>query len=273
MLTDESIGEFAGWLVQRAASPNTIRAYTTDLRQFKEFANARGVKDQQSADVWDKMASAYLNHYRSERGAKTIGRWVTSIRGWAKFMGHPEILAHYIVPTPAQSQPHPLPDGIADVERMIKVAGPAHLRALVALCGLCGLRVQEACDLMPAHINVEEREITVRGKGDKTRVVPMSARAWLYVQRAYDHAVRDKTTLVIIGNRAARNAITRIGKRAGVTRHISSHDMRSTFGTAAYGASKDLRAVQELLGHASPVTTQVYTGISKETRRNVVESL
>ena len=113
--------------------------------------------------------------------------------------------------------------------------------------------------------------LRVRGKGDKTRHVPISGAAWESIEKARKLAIDNGTTLVDRTERGARAAITRHAKNAGLSRHVSSHDMRATLATAAYESTHDLRAVQELLGHADAKTTQVYTGVSMAAKRAAVE--
>jgi site-specific recombinase XerD len=283
MIDTGTIPAYLDRLATRGASENTIRAYRTDLRQFAEWAG----QELNPVEVSETLAATYLTTHRGEWSATTTNRKLIALRSWAKWAGEPTFLHDYMAPTPAAPQPHPLPEGIPGVMRMIgvvtmpkyprdrmKSAARCHQRrALVALCGLCGLRVDEAVRTTAADIDVARSELKVRGKGDKTRVVPLSTKAWDAIRPAYNLAKLRGSTLTEVENRQARRIITYLGHKAGLSRDVSSHDLRATFATAAYEASKDIRAVQELLGHSSVETTQVYTGISKETRRAVVEAV
>lgn len=187
---------------------------------------------------------------------------------WAKFMGHP-VLEDYRMPKIGKPQPHPIKEGIEGVERMIEAADRRNARdkALCALTGFLGLRVHEATGIRPEDFNLEEMILTVRGKGDKTRYVPLSDKVMSFIAPAMRSAIVNKTTVVNMSTGGARGAITKLAKRAGLASHVSSHDMRATFATAAYGVSHDIRAVQELLGHANVNTTQVYTGVTRDAMR------
>lgn len=146
---------------------------------------------------------------------------------------------------------------------------PRH-RALMALTGLMGLRVSEAVSVRPANINLTTMMLTVRGKGDKTRVVPISDVAWTHMVHAYKVALDQGKTLVDRSERGARASITRHGKRAGLSAHVKSHDMRATLATAAFAATRNVRAVQEILGHANITTTQVYTEVTDDDMRKAL---
>jgi integrase len=209
-------------------------------------------------------AARYLNRNRRTWKPRTLGRKITAIRGWATWAGDPSVLANYKAPKPERPQPHPLPGGLADLLAMIDACGTnGRNRALVALCGLCGLRVSEALDAAPDDIDLDTHTILVRGKGDVSRVVPISDRAWAFIEPALEGArFLHFPTIVGLRESWARDLLTELGRKAGVKRPVSSHDLRATFATAAYDHTKDLRAVQELLGHASAKTTEVYTGVS-----------
>jgi integrase/recombinase XerC len=159
---------------------------------------------------------------------------------------------------------------------MAEAARNIEQQALIGLCGFAGLRVAEALGLTLPSIDLSLNLITVRGKGDKTRIVPMSSSCWLHISQQY-MAVLTKGTedgnlyLISYQDRFARKCITLCAERAGIQRHVSSHDLRATFATAVYDNTKDLRLVQELLGHSSPNTTQVYTGVTLVKMRDAVQ--
>lgn len=151
---------------------------------------------------------------------------------------------------------------------------PQH-KALIALCGLCGLRVQEAVNVVVKDIDPARLLLTVRGKGDAERIVPISSEAWPALLPALVAAVPNApglaAFLVPITESAARRLITRRGTSAGISRKVSSHDLRATFATATYEKSGgDIRAVQELLGHSQVETTAIYIGVSLERMRKAV---
>jgi site-specific recombinase XerD len=161
---------------------------------------------------------------------------------------------------------------MAGVRKLIELARNDRQKALVAFCGMCGLRVAEATSVKPSHIDLTEMLLTVRGKGDKTRVIPISPECWEIIQQAVVVAfVEGDRSVVGMQERFARQLITNLGKRAGLQRPIASHDLRATFATAVYDSTRDQRVTQELLGHASGATTELYIQVSMNKMREAVK--
>jgi site-specific recombinase XerD len=168
--------------------------------------------------------------------------------------------------------PHPIPEGLDGVKRMIEVARNHDQVALVGLMGLCGLRVSEALDCTVPDFDLHDMMLSVRGKGDKTRHVPVSSLAWATLADPIVAAMdRPDRHLVQYQDRSARKCITALGRKAGLSRSISSHDLRATFATEAYNHTKDQRVVQELMGHASGATTEIYIGVTTAKMKAAVE--
>lgn len=215
----------------------------------------------------------WLTANRNKVAPKTTGRRLTSLRQFAKWAGWDATFDDYKPPVPLRGQPHPLPEGIEGVKRMIAYTHSERHAALVALCGLCGLRVAEALAVKPSDFNLNEMMLTVRGKGDKSRRVPVSEAAWEVLQFPVIRAFTSGGDKTIVGlrDRYARAVITRIATEAGLMRRVSSHDLRATFATAVYNKTLDQRLVQELLGHASGETTEIYIGVSSKAMHEGVE--
>lgn len=204
---------------------------------------------------------------------KTTGRRISSLRSWAKWAGLGVVLDEYVPPSPARPVPHPIPEGMDGVRRMITVAKNTRHKAIVAFGGLCGLRIAETLTVRAMDFDMREMLLTVHGKGDKRRIIPVSPEAWEIVQRpVLDTAAYSGLAAPVIGyqDRFARQIITDLGQQAGLSRPVSSHDLRMTFGSAVYEATKDIRATQELLGHSSAATTELYTMVRVETMREAV---
>ena len=268
--TLEAIEQHRFWLTVRATSPNTIRAYTSDLHLFMQ-ANPKvhGMEiDDQNLEI---EAMLWLNEGRKTWKPRTTQRRRTALRSMGKFLGNANFLADYRAPSVIPGGAHPLPGGIDAVDTMIDAAVGHDHKALIVLCGRVGLRVNEAVTVGPDDYDPRYATLRVFGKGAKERTVPLSERARPYVALAAGAALLDgRTTLVGLAERTAREVVTRIGKRAGLG-HVASHDLRMTFGTEAYNKTKDLRVVQDLLGHASSRTTEGYTGVSMASMREAVD--
>lgn len=222
----------------------------------------------------EALAAEYLNFQRQYLAPKTIIRFRGTLRRWAEFDGCPfTFLAKYRTPAAPPAVPHPLPEGVDGVYSMIASTNNPKHKALCALTGLVGLRVDEAVNVEPSDINLHERSVTVCGKGDKTRIVPLTNRVLEIIMPAYRLAAKNGTTLVDLTESGARKSIRRHGRRAGLSRDVASHDMRSTAATEMYQRTHDIRAVQEILGHSDVRTTQGYTKISEAAKRAALESL
>ena len=214
---------------------------------------------------------SWLNLTRNIVSPKTTARRLTSLRSFAKRIGIETPLEEYIAPQPGRTVPHPIPEGPSGIDRMIAKAKNYEQEALVALIGFVGCRVGEALNLQASHFDVQAMQLTIRGKGDKTRIVPVSQHAWLHIQSAWVLALdKDDHKIISYKDRFARQIITNLAKKAGLQRAVSSHDLRATFATAAYDKTGNIRLVQELLGHASSQTTEIYTGVTDAALKEAV---
>ena len=266
-LSLDSIDKFRESSIARGRSPHTVRGYTADLRGLLEWAGP-GTR----ASNFDDVACQYLTATRLEAAPKTTQRRKSAFKAYAKWAAFPVPgLEDYRAPTPARPVPHPLPEGIDGVKRLMDVCDTDEERCLIGLCGMAGLRISEALAVEWSDLNMETMMLHVRGKGDKGRWVPVHKS--LLVAMSAMLAMRPHGPLVDMPDRTARRAITRMGRRARLKRAISSHDLRATFGTAAYDKSKDIRVVQELLGHADSRTTEGYIGVRESAMRDVVDGL
>lgn len=266
-----SIEKFRLSLSVKGRSDQTLKGYSTDLKVFLTELEVEEVP----MEEFEESGMNWLTANRRKVAAKTTGRRLTSLKAFAKWAGWGSLFEEYSAPTPLKGQPHPLPEGMDGVRRMIEVATKNQHKALVALCGMCGLRVAEALAVRPSHFNHEEKTLTVWGKGDKERTIPVSTEAWGHMQHAVVTAFCQGGDDEIVGlkDRFARRVITTLGYRANLKRSVASHDLRATFATAVYDKTLDQRLVQDLLGHSSGATTEIYINRNDKTRRSGVEDL
>lgn len=273
-----AIARFRNWLSARGRSEQTIKAYTTDLTIFLMETSPRPKKWKKyecPMEEFEELGMNWLQANRNRLSPKTTNRRLTSLRSFARWAGWGDPFTDYSPPTPAKGQPHPLPEGIAGVHKLIEVATNEKQKALVALCGLMGLRVAEALSVRGYDFDLERMTLTVRGKGDKERIVPVNEPAWDALVMPVARSIMAGGVEPVVGlkDRFARRVVTELGVKAGLQRHISSHDLRATFATAVYDKSLDQRVVQELLGHSSGQTTEVYIGRTANQMRAAVEGL
>lgn len=246
-----------------------MKSYSKDIRSFLIECGGELTEEE-----YTELAVIWLGRQRKTHAPKTVTRHLTSLKSFANAMKIKHDLDQYRGPKPMASDPHPLPEGIAGVFKMIEHAESTELEGLIALCGLCGLRIGEALTVRATMIETSTRTLRVIGKGSKERRIPINKYAWEYLETLFIRSnLRDNQLFFPWPDRVARRMITECGKRAGLSRRVSSHDLRATFATHVYRQTKDLRSVQHLLGHSSIATTQVYLGVSQADLANAVSSI
>ena len=266
-LTAASIDKFRSSCIARGHSQNTAKAYTTDLRMLLQHTGTESIP----MDSFEMLAQDWLNETRATASPKTTGRRLTSLRAFARWAGWENELHEYRAPKPGRAMPHPIPERAEGLARMVAAAHNPQHKALIGSCGYIGMRIGEALAFHTSWFDPHERTLRIRGKGDKERIVPVSSEAWDIIEEAFIAAMMGDGYLIKMQDRSARKAITSIGKRAGLSREVSSHDLRATFATVLLEKGVNIRIVQELLGHTSVEQTIVYTGTEMRDMRDAVE--
>jgi integrase/recombinase XerD len=271
-----------GLAVERGLSNNTIEAYQRDLRQHLEMVAARGIT--QPSTVQESHVILYLGRLRRSGAAPaTVMRKVSALRSFYRYLVREEIIAA----DPCANLPAPqllrrLPNvlSIEDVQRLLTQPDPSKPRglrdrAMLEMLYATGLRVSELVALRRGDVNMDLRLLRCVGKGSKERIVPVGRPA-LRALRAYLDSRRDASPVLFLGNKgkpltrvAFWRVIGRYARQAGIQTPISPHTLRHSFATHMLEGGADLRAIQELLGHANIVTTQIYTHISVDRLREV----
>ncbi len=283
--------------IERGLSENTVAAYRRDLSGYLAWLSARGIAD--SGAVTAEVVSQFAAERASAQppvAASSLARLQSSVRGLHRFLAREG--AEAVDPSarlrpPKQARRLPKALTIDQVEELLDASGPAPAdaapgdiiglrdRALLELLYATGARVSEIVQLDVddvAHGDV----LRVRGKGSKERIVPVGsyARAALdaYVTRARPELSRRgrASPRLFLGARGAPLSrqsawlvIRAAAERAHLTAHVSPHTLRHSFATHLLQGGADVRVVQELLGHASVATTQIYTYVSVEALRDV----
>lgn len=265
-LTVESIDRYRNSCIAKGQSANTAKAYSTDLRMLLEYHKTSII----SMEDFEMMSQIWLNQTRADAAPKTTGRRLTSLRAFAKWARWETELGEYRAPTPGKTIPHPIPEGLDGLRRLLRVASNNEQRALIGACGFIGLRVGEALAFRTTWFDASEMLLTVRGKGDKERIVPVSQHAWEIIAPAFVAAMQSDGYLIHYQDRSARKCVTSLGRKAGLRREISSHDLRATYATILSENGVNIRVIQELLGHASVSTTEIYTGVGMTALKEAV---
>jgi integrase/recombinase XerD len=271
--------------VERGLSANTIVAYRRDLRDHLAFLAARGLRDLARAD--ESQLIVYLGRLRrSGASPATVMRKLSAVRGFYRHLVREERLA--ADPTanlPSAQLRRRLPDvlSVEEVAKLIAqpdVKTPSGLRdrAMLELVYAAGLRVSELVGLARGDLNLDLGLVRCVGKGSKERVVPVGRPA-IEAVKAYLTSRRDAAPPLFLGNKgrpltrvAFWRIVGRYARQAGIRAHISPHTFRHSFATHMLDGGADLRAIQELLGHASIATTQIYTHVSTDRLREVYQA-
>jgi len=287
--------------VEKGLADNTLSSYRRDLRRYRAHLAAAGIDSLDA--VSESTVTEFLVRLREgdadhpPLSASSAARTVVAVRGFHRFavadgLARTDPAAAVKPPSPAKRLPKALP--LADVEAILEAAGapdtPLALRdrALLEVLYGTGARISEAVGLDVddvshlAETDVREEDATVllRGKGGKERLVPVGsyARAALsaYLVRGRPALAAAATPALFLNSRGGRLSrqsawavLVKAAERAGVTRDVSPHTLRHSFATHLLDGGADVRVVQELLGHASVTTTQVYTLVTVDNLREV----
>ncbi len=292
MRLSQALDEYLSHIrAERGLAANTVAAYRRDLTGYAGFLTGRGITD--VADITPVEVSEYV---RGLGGAKSsVARRVVSVRSFHRFVaaeGYTRDDPAAEIPPPRLAQRLPKALSVAEVTAVLEAPDRTQVvglrdAALLELLYGTGARVSEVCaldvdDVVPA-LGAEEPSLRLLGKGGKERVVPLGS----YAAEAIDaYLVRARPVLaeaakaggpaLFLGQRGQRLSrqsawavMQRAAEAAGVAADVSPHSLRHSFATHLLDGGADLRVVQELLGHSSVATTQIYTLVTIEQLREV----
>jgi integrase/recombinase XerD len=284
--------DFLSYLeLERGLSRNTLDAYRTDLLQYGEFLSGRGIDALEAgpADIGEFLAQLATGEGRPACSSATVHRKAACLRSFYKQLRREELIGDD--PTAALSAPRrakKLPQVLnySEVQKLLAAPRgdePTVLRdrALLEVMYACGLRASETTGLDIADVDLHEGFLRARGKGGKERLVPLGRKAIAAIS-AYLRAGRPKLVgeghevklfVNFRGGPLSRQGLYKIVQRnareAGLAGQLSPHTLRHSFATHLLAGGCDLRAVQEMLGHADISTTQMYTHLSGERLKQV----
>jgi len=279
---ERQIGRYLEDLKRMAASSHTVDAYAVDLRQFLEFLSPPELEPPHPAAIDVLILREWLAAlYRDELTAVTIRRKLAAVRGLFRFLlreGVATVNVARLMRTPKAPQKLPAVMTAEQVNTLIDGVGsqrierpfPARDRAIFELLYGCGLRISELAGLDLDDVDRSQGWLRVRGKGRKERMVPLPAKAAAALERYLsERAVVRGERAVFLNHRRGR--LTDRGMRGIVKLYatvlagdpsIHPHSFRHAYATHLLADGADLRAIQELLGHARLSTTQKYTQVS-----------
>jgi len=277
--------------VERGSAANTLRSYAGDLDRYLAHLRGRGLDDLDA--VREDDVTSFVVALRSGSAplaASSAARALAAVRGLHRFAVHDGLVGEDVargVTPPALPKRLPKALSIDQVEQLLAGCpgdGPGALRdrALLELLYSTGARISEAVGLDVDDVDATERTVLLDGKGGKQRLVPIGrpalAALHAYTVRARPAlAAHGRGTAALFlnarGSRLSRQSAWQVLKdtaeRAGISAAVSPHTLRHSFATHLLEGGADVRVVQELLGHASVTTTQVYTLVTVNTLREV----
>ncbi len=273
---DRQLNSFLGHLeTERRVSPHTVSNYGRDLKILQEFCDRRKITNWQDIDSGAaRLFPAEL--FRKQLSGNTIMRMLSSARAFFRYLIREkqcQLNPFEGVKAPKSGKRLPQTLTVEQVNQLIEIKGRDIVsirdRAILELFYSSGLRLQELVDLDLLSLNFEERLVKVVGKGSKDRLVPIGSKAldaiqeWLAVRKT---RVSDSQSALFVTRSGNRVSVRTVQKRIeirvkeqGVPMHVHPHMLRHSFATHVLASSGDIRAIQELLGHADISTTQIYT--------------
>jgi integrase/recombinase XerD len=281
--------------VEKGLAANTLTSYRRDLRRYLQHLAEAGIHD--LASITEETVSGFLMRLREgDQGhpplsSTSAARTVVAVRGFHRFavadgLTDLDPASGVKPPAPAKRLPKALP--LSDVEAILDAAGAPGTtlalrdRALLEVLYGTGARISEAVGLDVDDLDQTDGTVLLRGKGGKERLVPIGS----YAREAVAaYLVRGRPELASTGRsgpalflnaqggrlsrQSAWTVLVKAADRAGVTRDVSPHTLRHSFATHLLDGGADVRVVQELLGHASVTTTQVYTLVTVDNLREI----
>lgn len=289
---DDNFKDFQHFLrLEKSLSENSIEAYSSDLNKLIQYLEFKDL-DITAEEVNKEHLKGFLR-WINELGmsVRTQARVISGIKAFFRFLAmEMDLLEDPTALIEAPKITRKLPevltvDEIDSLINKIDLSKPEghRNRAIVEVLYSCGLRVSELTELRISDINMDRGYLKVRGKGDKERLVPIGKRALREInnykfhrnaQSKIEESSRDILFLNRRGSKLTRvmifTIIKNLAAQAGITKKISPHTFRHSFATHLVEGGADLRAVQEMLGHESILTTEIYTHLDREYLRETI---
>lgn len=292
MTWEDAIENYKTFLIlEKSLSPNSVEAYLNDIRKLAKFCEEKhSIKNPQEAGY--NILKEYI-HFVGEMGVtnRTQARSISSVRSFFKFLVYDGILENN--PTKLLEAPkigRKLPsiltveeiDSILSAVEMYKPEGQRN-KAIIETLYSCGLRVSELIGAKVSNINFRTGIIKIEGKGNKERLIPLSKnakqeiklymkgyRSYLDIQKGYEDILFLNKRGTALSRVMVFNIIKHLANRAGIKKQVSPHTFRHSFASHLVNGGADLRAVQDMLGHESILTTEIYTHLDNNYLRDTV---
>jgi integrase/recombinase XerD len=288
---EDSLKDFATYLsLEKSLSKNSIEAYLRDVSLLHDFF-AESERDVSPGEVTYNDLKDFLNWFNKPgTNPRTQARTLSGIRAFFRYLvieGEIKENPSALLESPKLGVKLPVVLSIEEIDRIIGAedlsASEGHRNvAIIETLYSAGLRVSELVSLRLTDIHREEGYIMVTGKGNKQRLVPIGSTALkkidLYLERRRQLPVIKDENILFLNRRGSRltrvmifTIIQRLAEAAGIKKKISPHTFRHSFATHMVEAGADLRAIQEMLGHESILTTEIYTHIDRNFLRDTLK--
>ena len=277
--------------IEKSLSPNSVEAYLSDLNKLQAFLELTRQDVQPESVTYAQLKDFLVWIGEFSLSPRTQARIVSGIKSFFKFLSIDERIE--TDPSELLESPRPgrkLPvfltiEEINEIIAAIDLSHPEGIRnkAIIETLYSCGLRVTELVNLRITNMFFKDGFIKVTGKGSKQRLVPISDTAIRYIEEYFDHVrnhivpVKGAENIVFLnrrGNKLSRVMIFMLLKdlvqRSGIKKQVSPHTLRHSFATHLVEGGADLRAVQEMLGHESIMTTEIYTHLDRKYLREAI---
>ena len=262
--------------IEKGLSKNSIEAYGRDIESFIEFINDKAPDDITRVDLYDFIKNLRLQNY----APSSVTRKIASIKGWFRWLKINEKIENdpsIALESPKIPQKLPKVISISEIEKIFASNLNCTEQAIFELLYGCGLRVSELTNLEVKNIDLNTKMLRCFGKGSKERIVPIGEKAktaitkYLGLRNLYPNNESKKLFINKKGKSISRQEVYLLSQKVGkiIDKHISPHVFRHSFATHLLENGADLRVVQELLGHSSVSTTQLYTHVSKKRLKDV----
>ena len=286
MTWSEAIENYANYLrFEKNASENTIEAYVSDLQKLQNFAEQNLMNITPITISYEHLQEFLYQISKINYSERTQARWISSIKGFFSFLLEDELREDNpsaLLETPKLGLYLPDTLSLEEIEKLISATEEntdlaKRNRCMIEVLYGCGLRVSELTELQISNINFKENYLKIQGKGDKVRFVPLADYTADFIKN-YINNIRSKqkinpkhSDILFLNSRGAQISrqmvfliIKEIVRKAGIQKNISPHTFRHSFATHLLQNGADLRFIQEMLGHSSITTTEIYTHLNTE---------
>ena len=286
MTWSEAIENYANYLrFEKNASENTIKAYVSDLQKLQDFAEQNLMNITPITISYEHLQEFLYQVSKINYSERTQARWISSIKGFFGFLLEDELREDNpsaLLETPKLGLYLPDTLSLEEIEKLISATDEntdlaKRNRCMIEVLYGCGLRVSELTELQISNINFKENYLKIQGKGDKVRFVPLADYTADFIKN-YINNIRSKqkinpkhSDILFLNSRGAQISrqmvfliIKEIVRKAGIQKNISPHTFRHSFATHLLQNGADLRFIQEMLGHSSITTTEIYTHLNTE---------